>query len=196
VLDDYSRFIIHWQLTPTMKETDVEDTINAAMLKSNLKPNEKPKLLSDNGSCYIATDFKKYTNEHEITHIRGRVRHPQTQGKIERYHRSLKNVIKLDVYHSPMELEVALRKFVHYYNYERYHESINNVTPAQKYYGKSNQILQRRNKIKQETIKKRKQNYINRLSVSKIILTRTCPQRQKSEVGNNFTTATTIKKNN
>lgn len=172
-----------------MKETDVEDTINAAMHKSNLKPNEKPKLLSDNGSCYIARDFKEYTKANEIKHIRGRVRHPQTQGKIERYHRSMKNVIKQDVYHSPMELEAALKKFVHYYNYERYHESINNVTPAQKYYGKSNQVLERRKKIKNETLKKRKENYINRLSVNKIILTRTCHQRQKSEVGNYFTTA-------
>jgi putative transposase len=190
VLDDFSRFIIHWQLGPTMKETDVEDTIDAAMMKSNLKPNEKPKLLSDNGSCYIAKDFKAYTAKQEIKHIRGRVRHPQTQGKIERYHRSMKNVIKLDVYHSPMELEQALRKFVHYYNYERCHESINNVTPAQKYYGKSNQVLERRYKIKQETIKKRKQSYIDRRSVSKIILTRTGSfKKPKSEVGNNFTTA-------
>lgn len=198
VLDDYSRFIIHWQLGPTMKETDVEDTINTAMIKSNLKPNEKPKLLSDNGSCYIASDFKEYTKTNEIKHIRGRVRHPQTQGKIERYHRSMKNVIKLDVYHSPMELEAALKKFVYYYNYERYHESINNVTPAQKYYGKSAQVLERRNKIKQETIKRRKHYYNNRLSESKIILTRTGSlKKPKSEVGNNFTTAyTTSEKNN
>jgi len=196
VLDDYSRFIIHWQLGPTMKETDVEDTINAALMKSNLKPNEKPKLLSDNGSCYIATNFKNYTAKQEIKHIRGRVRHPQTQGKIERYHRSMKNVIKLDVYRSPMELERALQKFVHYYNYERYHEAINNVTPAQKYYGKSNQVLERRKKIKQETIKKRKQNYKDRMSVSKIILTRTGSlKKPKSDVGNNFTIASENQKN-
>lgn len=169
VLDDYSRFIIHWQLTPTMKETDVEDTINAAMLKSNLKPDEKPKLLSDNGSCYIANDFKEYAKANGIKHIRGRVRHPQTQGKIERYHRSMKNVIKLDVYHSPMELEAALKQFVHYYNYERYHESINNVTPAQKYYGKSTKIIERRKQIKTDTLRNRKQNYTNRTSVSKFI---------------------------
>lgn len=189
VLDDYSRFIIHWQLTSTMKEIDVENTLNAAMLKSNLKANEKPKLLSDNGSCYIANDFKQYTKTNKIKHIRGRVRHPQTQGKIERYHRSMKNVIKLDVYHSPMELEAALKKFIYYYNYQRYHESINNVTPAQKYYGKSNKVLERRNKIKQETIKKRKNQYINSLLQSKIILTRTGSSiKPKSAVGNNFTT--------
>lgn len=81
VLDDYSRFIIHWQLGPHMKELDVETSIDAAMLKSNLKANEKPKLLSDNGSCYIANGFKDYTQKQGIKHIRGRVRHPQTQVK-------------------------------------------------------------------------------------------------------------------
>ncbi|MBS1651588.1 MAG: hypothetical protein JSU07_06210 [Bacteroidetes bacterium] len=79
-------------------------------------------------------------------------------------------------------------QLVHYYNYERYHESINNVTPAQKYYGKTNQIIERRNKIKQETIKKRRQDYQDSLLVSKIILTKTGHQRPKSEAGNNFTT--------
>jgi len=188
VIDDYSRFIVHWQLGPTMQEPDAESTIDAAILKSNLKAGERPKLLSDNGSCYIANDFKSFTKKQGIIHIRGRVRHPQTQGKIERYHRSMKNVIKLDVYQSPMELERALQKFVHYYNYERYHEAINNVTPAQMYYGKSNQVLERRKKIKNETLKKRKQNYINRTSVSEIILTRTGSlKKPKSAVGNNFT---------
>ena len=179
-----------------MKEADVEDSIDAAMLKSNLKPGERPKLLSDNGSCYIANDFKAYAAKNEIKHIRGRVRHPQTQGKIERYHLTMKNVIKLDIYHSPMELEAALKRFVHYYNYERYHESINNVTPAQKYYGKSNQVLERRNKIKQETIKKRKQQYNDRKLVSQIILTRTGSFNEpKSDVGNNLTTAEKQQKN-
>jgi putative transposase len=196
VLDDYSRYIIHWQLGSTMKETDVENTINAAMIKSNLKLNEKPKLLSDNGSCYIAIDFKEYVKANDIQHIRGRTGHPQTQGKIERYHRSMKNVIKLDVYHSPMELEAALQKFVHYYNYERYHEAIDNVRPDQKYYGKSNQLIERRNKIKQQTLKKRKQNYSHRLASSKIILTRTCQKRLKSDVGNNFTNTITTNKHN
>lgn len=181
VLDDYSRFIVHWQLCKYMKSDDAEDTINQAMIKSNLKPGEKPKLLSDNGSCYIANDFKEYLKSHEIKHIRGRVRHPQTQGKIERYHRSMKNVIKLDVYYSPMELERALRKFVHYYNYERYHESINNVTPADKYYGKAARTLERRRKIKEKTLKDRKLNYVK--SVSKFILTRTgLSQSPKSEI--------------
>lgn len=164
VLDDYSRFIVHWQLCKSMKSEDVEDTLNQAMLKANLRPGEKPKLLSDNGSCYIANDFKAYLESQDIKHVRGRVRHPQTQGKIERYHRSMKNVIKLDVYYSPMELENALRKFVHYYNYQRYHESLKNVVPADMYYGKAARTLERRRKIKQKTLRERKQNYFRNLN--------------------------------
>ncbi|HWY12272.1 MAG TPA: IS3 family transposase [Bacteroidia bacterium] len=187
VLDDYSRFIVHWQLCKSMKSDDVMDTINEAMLKANLKPGEKPKLLSDNGSCYIANDFKTYLESQDIKHIRGSVCHPQTQGKIERYHRSMKNVIKLDVYYSPMELEAALRKFVYYYNYERYHESLNNVTPADMYYGKAARTLERRKKIKQKTLRDRKQSYFRNKTASKFILTRT-GLKPKSEVGNKFTT--------
>ena len=168
VLDDYSRFIVHWQLCKSMKADDVEDTLNQAMLKSNLRPGEKPKLLSDNGSCYIANDFKAYLESQDIKHVRGRPNHPQTQGKIERYHRSMKNVIKLDVYYSPMELEAALNRFVHYYNYERYHESLKNVTPADMYYGKAARTLERRKKIKQKTLKERKQNYLLTLTPSKL----------------------------
>jgi len=163
ILDDYSRFIIHWQLCKNMKSQDVQDTINQAMLKSNLQENERPKLLSDNGSCYIAGDFKSYLETQQIKHVRGRVNHPQTQGKIERYHRSMKNVVKLDVYYCPMELEAALKRFVHFYNYERYHESLNNVTPADKYYGKAARTLERRRKIKIKTLKERKSNYFKAL---------------------------------
>jgi transposase InsO family protein len=188
VLDDYSRFIVHWKLYKSMKSEDVEDTIDAALVKSNLKPNEKPKLLSDNGSCYIANDFKAYVKSQDIKHIRGRVNHPQTQGKIERYHRSMKNVIKLDVYYSPMELEHALKKFVHYYNYERYHESLNNVTPADKYYGKAARKLERRKKIKQQTLHDRRQTYFRSRTVSKFILTGLA-SKPKPVVGNKFTTA-------
>lgn len=186
VLDDHTRFIVHWQLCKSMKSEDVEDTINQAMFKSNLKPGEKPKLLSDNGSCYIANDFKAYLESQDIRHLRGRPNHPQTQGKIERYHRSMKNVIKLDIYYSPMELEAALTRFVHYYNYERYHESLNNVTPADKYYGKAAQIIERRKKIKEKTIRERKLNYIRSSDASKFILTGLAP-RPKSKVGNKFT---------
>ena len=86
--------------------------------------------------------------------------HPQTQGKIERYHRSMKNKVKLDNYYCPEELEEALRQFVHYYNHQRYHESLNNLTPADVYYGRGDAILRERKRIKQMTLDNRRSSYL------------------------------------
>ena len=91
--------------------------------------------------------------------VHGRVNHPQTQGKIERYHRSMKNIVKLDNYFCPEELEDAIEKFVHFYNHHRYHESLENVTPADVYYGKKEMILKRREKIKIQNMKLRRALY-------------------------------------
>ena len=85
--------------------------------------------------------------------------HPQTQGKIERYHRSMKNIVKLDNYFSPGQLEEKLKEFVHYYNYERFHESINNLTPAEVYYGKGEKKLKQRKMLKTKTLMARKKQY-------------------------------------
>jgi transposase InsO family protein len=159
ILDDYSRFIVHWKLCNTMTAADAAQTIDEALIISNLDKSKMPRLLSDNGSSYIALDFKKYLDKHKIKAIHGRPGHPQTQGKIERYHRSMKNVIKLDIYYSPMELEYALKSFVEYYNHQRYHESLKNVTPADSYFGRANRILAIRQKIKQKTMLERKRKY-------------------------------------
>ena len=160
VLDDYSRFIIHWELCEGMKADDVQRTIDQAREKAGLKEHQRPKLLSDNGSCYIASELKEYLQTKHMQHIRGRPLHPQTQGKIERCHRSMKNVVKLNYYYYPEELKEALSGFVNYYNYERYHESLDNVTPADVYFGKREQILKRREKIKHKTLKQRRRHYI------------------------------------
>ena len=102
-----------------------------------------------------------------IKHINGKPCHPQTQGKIERYHRSMKNIVKLDNYYSPEDLLIAIAKFVDYYNNERYHESLNNLTPADVYFGRADKILAERRKIKEKTFKKRRRNYIT----EKLLLT-------------------------
>ena len=79
-----------------------------------------------------------------------------TQGKIERWHRTMKNVVKLENYYSPEELKVAIARFVKYYNQERYHESLDNMTPADVYYGRTKEVKTRRAKIKQKTLGERK----------------------------------------
>ena len=154
ILDDYSRYIIHWKLCSTMKSEDVQQTIDEALLKTELSA--VPRLLSDNGSCYISNDLKEYLNDIEMDHVRGAPAHPQTQGKIERYHRTMKNVIKLDNYFSPGQLEQSMNTFVEYYNHKRYHESIQNLTPADVFYGRSQRILKRRKRVKTKTLRDRK----------------------------------------
>ena len=135
ILDDYSRYIVTWKLCSTMKAEDVKDTLDEALLASNVPEKSRPKLLSDNGSCYISHELAEYLEDKDMKHVRGRPLHPQTQGKIERYHRSMKNIVKLDNYFSPGQLEEKLKEFVHYYNFERYHESLQNVTPSEVYLG-------------------------------------------------------------
>ncbi len=162
ILDDYSRFIVHWELCKTMKAEDVQRTIEQAMLKANLQPYQRPKLLSDNGACYVASELKQYLRTVDVIHVHGKLCHPQTQGKIERYHRSMKNVVKLDHYYCPEQLNDALKNFVHYYNHERYHESLDNVTPADVYFGKREQILKRREKTKEQTLRLRRRLHLLR----------------------------------
>ena len=163
VLDDYSRYIISWKLTDSMTgHEDVKDTLDLAIAKTGIdkvKLKHKPRLLSDNGPSYLSKDLKEYLDQKQMDHTRGAPYHPMTQGKIERYHRTMKNVVKLDTYYFPLELENELKKFVDHYNNERYHESINNVTPADVFYGRHHEVLSRRERIKIETIKlRRKQN--------------------------------------
>ena len=161
VIDDYSRYIVHWKLYRNMRAEDAKETIEQAIIKSNLKPGQRPdKVLSDNGSSYIGAIFRDYLIDEGIKPVNGRPLHPQTQGKIERYHRTMKSVIKLDVYHRPEELVKALEKYVPYYNNERYHESIKNVAPADVYFGTQHKILKRRAKIKQKTLTIRRKEYL------------------------------------
>ena len=87
--------------------------------------------------------------------------HPMTQGKIERYHRSLKNVITLDNYYLPEELEDQIRLFIAHYNNYRYHESLDNVTPADVFYGRQKEILERREQTRNKTMHLRRQLYEN-----------------------------------
>ena len=156
ILDDFSRYIIHWELCSTMKADDVMQTVERAMQKTGLSEKNPPKLLSDNGACYISKDLAEYLDDWNIKHVRGRPMHPQTQGKIERYHRSMKNVVKLDNYFSPEQLEFKMNEFVHFYNNERYHESLQNLTPADVYFGRAQRILKHRKIVKLKTLNDRK----------------------------------------
>ena len=91
-----------------------------------------------------------------MEHVRGAPLHPQTQGKIERWHQTLKNRILLENYYLPGTLEAAIGDFIDHYNHHRYHESLGNLTPADVYLGRAETILKRRKEIKRKTIEKRR----------------------------------------
>jgi transposase InsO family protein len=163
VLDDYSRFIVAWRLCTSMTASDVADTLDDALYFTGLdqvKVRHKPRLLSDNGPCYLSGDLAEYLQEQGMAHSRGKPYHPQTQGKIERWHRSMKNQILLNNYYLPSELQEHIQRFVNYYNHERYHESLDNLTPADVYYGRGQKILDRREQIKCDTLSIRHKMYI------------------------------------
>jgi hypothetical protein len=101
----------------------------------------RPRLLSDNGSSYVSGDLAKWLERQDMRHTRGAPYHPMTQGKIERWHQTLKNRILLENYYLPGDLEAQIDAFVAYYNHRRYHESIDNLTPADVYFGRSQTIL-------------------------------------------------------
>jgi len=159
VLDDYSRYILSYDLRANMTADDVKPSLDKALHFAGLSKNRAPRLLSDNGSCYISNDLKTFLKKKGIYPINGKPCHPQTQGKIERYHRTMKNVIKLDNYYSPEDLLQAIEDFVNFYNNQRYHESLNNLTPADVYFGRDKKILEQRAKIKALSLLKRRKNY-------------------------------------
>lgn len=171
IMDDYSRFIIHHELCSSMKTPDVERNVNVALKKTGLTKERRPKLLSDNGSCYISEDIKTFMKEKGIAQVHGAPNHPQTQGKIERYHRSMKNVVKLEHYYSQSDLNKAIDDFIEYYNNERYHESLSNCTPASVYNGTHQKILKQRAILKQKSMKQRRRNHLRVKSQNNLYFT-------------------------
>ena len=159
VLDDFSRYIIAWKLCTSMAASDVTATLDLALEASGLDQAtviHRPRLLSDNGPSYVSADLAEWLDGQSMDHLRGAPYHPMTQGKIERWHQTLKNRILLENYYLPGELEAQIGAFVADYNHLRYHESLGNLTPADVYFGRGQTILLQRERIKRETIQKRR----------------------------------------
>ena len=159
ILDDYARYIVAWKLCTTMKAEDVTDTLTLALKASGCdqaRVVHKPRLLSDDGSSYIAGDLADWLTDRGMEHVRGAPLHPQTQGKIERWHQTLKNRILLENYFLPGDLERQIGAFVEHYNHHRYHEGLGNLTPADVYFGRDQAVIKRRKRIKEMTIQNRR----------------------------------------
>jgi putative transposase len=146
-----------------MGADDIKHTLNLAIADTqitHIKVKHRLRLLSDNGPAFISDSLKTFLKRYRMHHVRGAPYHPQTQGKIERYHRSMKSIIKLDNYYLSSDLKQAIADFVCYYNTQRYHESLDNVTPADVYFGRQQLILTQRQLIKQQTLALRRKQYL------------------------------------
>jgi len=159
ILDDFSRYVVAWKLCTSMKASDVTETLELALQASGcdqVAVRHRPRLLSDNGASYISAELADWLNDNGMDHVRGAPYHPQTQGKIERWHQTLKNRILLENYFLPGDLKANIGRFVEHYNHHRYHESLSNLTPADVYFGRGETILRQRERIKRNTINKRR----------------------------------------
>ena len=159
VLDDVSRRIIGWRLQVKMDGAAFSEVVQDALEETELDKApriRKTRLLTDNGPGLVGKEFKDYLDAVGLRHILASPYHPQTNGKIERYHRSLKARVLLVVHKTPWELAEEIRDFVIYYNSQRYHEALGNVTPDDVYFGRREEILQKRRELKQQTLARRK----------------------------------------
>jgi transposase InsO family protein len=158
VMDDYSRYILAWDLKRDMTAASLVDVIQQAIDATSMcqvPVEDRTSLLSDNGAGYVSRAFGDYLKLVGIKHILAAPFHPQTNGKIERYHQTLKGDINQLPREMPSLLREAIEKFVEYYNNRRYHEALGNVTPSDVYYGFREQILVRRKEAKRKTLQER-----------------------------------------
>ncbi len=159
ILDDFSRMILGWRMQPSMASSRVMEVIQDAIEFcgiSTVPVEPGPTLLTDNGPGFLSRALEEFLKIRAMKHIVASPYHPQTNGKLERYHRTAKTTVNLFVYASPEALSQAMDDFVTYYNYQRYHEALGNVTPADVYYGRRDAILARREEVKQRTLDARK----------------------------------------
>ena len=160
VMDDYSRFILAWKLQKDMAADSLIEVVQQAIDAIGMTEvpiEDRTKLLSDNGAGYVSRAFRDYLHLVGISHILAAPFHPQTNGKLERYHQSVKREVNQIPYEFPSQLEKAIADFVDYYNFRRYHKALGNVTPADVLYGRRQEILKRRKEVQLQTINRRRE---------------------------------------
>ena len=159
VMDDYSRFILSHMLQRDMTADSFIEVVQEAVDRTRMDQvpvADRTRLLSDNGPGYVSRAFRDYLGMVGIKHILATTFHPQTNGKLERYHQTLKRDVNQVPYELPADLEAAIAAFVSYYNYRRYHKALGNVIPSDVLKGRRQEILQRRKEVQAQTIEKRR----------------------------------------
>ena len=154
ILDGYSRFLVHWEIHENMGENVVETIIQRAREKY---PNERPRLITDNGPQFIAKDFKEFIRICGMTHVKTSPYYPQSNGKIERFHRTLKgNCLRTQVPLSLADARRLITGYVAHYNQTRLHSAIGYITPKDKLEGRAPEILAARDRKLAEARERRK----------------------------------------
>jgi len=142
VLDGFSRYIVHWEIREAMKESDVEIILQRAREKF---PDARPRIISDNGPQFISKDFKEFIRVSSMTHVKTSPYYPQSNGKLERYHRTIKSTcIRVNTPLSLDDCQRLVTDFVDRYNNTRLHSAIGYITPADKLQGRAEAILAQR----------------------------------------------------
>jgi transposase InsO family protein len=144
ILDGYSRYLVHWDIRESMKESDVELIVQAALEKH---PGVKPRIISDNGSQFIAKDFKSFVRLTGITHVRTSPYYPQSNGKKERFYGTLKKEkLRQHTLRTLEEGRKLIEEFIQHYNEVRLHFALKYVTPKDKLEGRENEIFKERDR--------------------------------------------------
>ena len=161
VMDDYSRFILAHRLQRDMTSDSFIEVVQEAVDRTGMDQipiTDRTRLLSDNGPGYVSRAFRDYLGMVGIKHILATPFHPQTNGKLERYHQTLKRDVNQLPYEMLSDLEAAIVAFVSYYNYRRYRKALGNVTPSDVLRGRREEILQLRREVQAQTIQRRRQH--------------------------------------
>lgn len=156
VLDGYSRYLVHWELRESMKTEEVEIILQRALEKF---PGVKPRIISDNGPQFIAKDFKEFIRVSGMSHVRTAPYYPQSNGKIERWHQSIKKeCIRPKCPTNCDEAQRLISSFIEYYNNTRLHSSIGYIAPIDKLNGREKEIFKIRDQRLDEARERRKLN--------------------------------------
>jgi len=161
VMDTFSRYVIHWELRPTMTTDDAKDVVLAAVHKAGITPEHKLRLLHDNGTQFVSRQFKQFLRAQKIEQVRTAYRHPETNGRLERYHLTLKDAtVRLETYKAPAAAREAIERFVYEYNTQRPHQALDSVTPASVHFGYADELRLLRQQ-------RREQAKANRIAVNR-----------------------------
>ena len=157
VLDGCSRMILHWEIRKSMKEQDAEMIIQRAL---EAYPDARPRLISDNGTQYTAHEFKKFIKRTGLTHVRTSPYYPQSNGKIERFHYTLKSqCVQKSSFIDLEDAQKITKKYIDYYNNERLHSAIGFIAPIHKLNGVEDEIFNERKRKLKDAQERRKERF-------------------------------------